>query len=105
MAHRGRRTQADRDAVTIEIGYAFVSACFAAALAFGAVYWPVLAFSLSAATGRALAVAGGCVATVVFLLQITHVLWGFARRPETTATEPRVRRMPRAAGHVDRGGG
>lgn len=77
-----RRTQADRDAITIEIGYAFVSACFAAALVFGAVYAPALAFSLSPATGRALAVAGGCVAGVVFVLRIVHVLWGFARRPE-----------------------
>ncbi|WP_405828607.1 DUF6332 family protein [Streptomyces sp. NBC_00105] len=77
-----QRTQADRDAITIEIGYALVSACFAAALAFGAVYGPALAFSLSPAAGRALAVAGGIVAGAVFLLRVTHVLWRFARRPE-----------------------
>ncbi|MFJ6755245.1 MULTISPECIES: DUF6332 family protein [unclassified Streptomyces] len=77
-----QRTQADRDAITIEIGYALVSACFAAALAFGAVYGPALAFSLSPAASRALAVAGGIVAGAVFLLRVTHVLWRFARRPE-----------------------
>ncbi|MFE6833830.1 DUF6332 family protein [Streptomyces sp. NPDC057705] len=77
-----QRTQADRDAITIEIGYALVSACFAGALAFGAVYGPVLAFSLSPAAGRALAVAGGIVAGSVFLLRVAHVLWRFARRPE-----------------------
>ncbi|GGR83087.1 DUF6332 family protein [Streptomyces nojiriensis] len=77
-----RRTQADRDAITIEIGYAFVSACFAAALAFGAVYGPALAFSLPPSTRGTLAVAGGILAAAVFLLRITHVLLGFARRPE-----------------------
>ncbi|MFJ6479262.1 MULTISPECIES: DUF6332 family protein [unclassified Streptomyces] len=77
-----RRTQADRDAITIEIGYALVSASFAAALAFGAVYGPALAFSLSTSTRRILAVAGGILAVAVFLLRVTHVLLGFARRPE-----------------------
>ncbi|MEJ8645615.1 DUF6332 family protein [Streptomyces sp. MS1.HAVA.3] len=78
----GRRTQADRDAITIEIGYALVSAGFAAALAFGAVYGPVPAFSLSPATGRVLALVGAGLAAVVFALRIAHVLRGFARRPE-----------------------
>ncbi|MFD7263165.1 DUF6332 family protein [Streptomyces sp. NPDC059874] len=77
-----RRTQADRDAITIEIVYAFVSASVAAALAFGAVYGPTLAFALSRGTDRALALAGGCLAAVVFLLRVVHVLRGFARRPE-----------------------
>ncbi|MEU9086138.1 DUF6332 family protein [Streptomyces sp. NPDC048357] len=76
------RTQADRDAITIEIGYALVSGCFAAALVFGAAYGPALAFSLSPAADRALAVAGGIAAGAVFLLRIAHVLWRFARRPE-----------------------
>ncbi|MFD9413037.1 DUF6332 family protein [Streptomyces sp. NPDC059989] len=78
----GRHTQADRDAITIEIGYAVVSACFAAALAFGAVYGPAWAFSLSRAADRVLAVAGGIVAAAVFVLRVTHLLWRFARRPE-----------------------
>ncbi|MEU2390919.1 DUF6332 family protein [Streptomyces sp. NPDC007369] len=80
--HTGRRTQADRDAITIEIGYAFVSAGFAAALVFGAVYGPALAFALSPATESGLAVAGGLLAAVVFVLRVTHLLWRFARRPE-----------------------
>ncbi|MFD9370577.1 DUF6332 family protein [Streptomyces sp. NPDC060020] len=78
----GHRTQADRDAITIEIGYALVSACFAAALTFGAVYGPAPAFSLSPAAGHALAVAGKIAAGTVFVLRIAHVLWRFARRPE-----------------------
>ncbi|MFG2874288.1 DUF6332 family protein [Streptomyces sp. NPDC048337] len=78
----GRRTQADRDAITIEIGYAFVSASFAAALAFGAVYGPAAAFSLPRTAGHVLAVTGGAVAAAVFVLRVTHILWRFARRPE-----------------------
>ncbi|WP_328761877.1 MULTISPECIES: DUF6332 family protein [unclassified Streptomyces] len=78
----GRRTQADRDAITIEIGYAFVSACFAAALVFAAVYGPALVFEVSPTTDAVLTVAGGVSAGVVFLLRITHVLWRFGRRPE-----------------------
>ena len=37
----GRRTQAERDAMTVEIGYALVSAVFAAVVVFGAVAGPV----------------------------------------------------------------
>ncbi|AWZ05363.1 MULTISPECIES: DUF6332 family protein [unclassified Streptomyces] len=78
----GRRSQADRDAVTIEIVYAFVSGGLAAALTFAAVYGPALAFDLSPGTGRTLAAAGGALAGTVFLLRVTHLLWRFSRRPE-----------------------
>ncbi|MCX5300109.1 DUF6332 family protein [Streptomyces sp. NBC_00193] len=77
-----RRSQADRDAITIEIAYAFVSGVFAAGLVFAALYAPALAFDLSPTTGRILATVGGALAATVFLLRIAHVLWRFARRPE-----------------------
>ncbi|WP_374207160.1 DUF6332 family protein [Streptomyces sp. APSN-46.1] len=48
----GRRTQADGDAITVEIGYAFLSGCFAAALVFGAVFGPAPAFSLPRSLAR-----------------------------------------------------
>ncbi|MET9603541.1 DUF6332 family protein [Streptomyces sp. NPDC006512] len=76
-----RRTQAERDAVTVEIGYAFVSGCFAAVLVFGAVYGAAPALDLSPAAHRTLAVAGGVLAAVAFLLRVTHVLWRFGRQP------------------------
>ncbi|MGW1770396.1 DUF6332 family protein [Streptomyces sp. NPDC002104] len=82
-----RRSQADRDAVTIEIGYAFVTGCFAAGVVFAALYGPVLAFDLSPATGRILATVGGVLAATVFLLRITHVLWRFARRPQNDGAD------------------
>lgn len=78
----GRRSQADRDAITIEIAYAFISGGFAAALTFAAVYGPALAFDLSPATARTLAAAGGVLAGAVFLARVTHLLWHFSRRPE-----------------------
>nr|WSX53210.1 DUF6332 family protein [Streptomyces sp. NBC_00974] len=79
----GRRSQADRDAVTVEIAYAFISGGFAAALTFGAVYGPAVAFDLSSATARTVATAGGVLAGVAFLSRVAHVLWRYARRPET----------------------
>lgn len=77
-----QRSEANRDAITIEIVYAFVSAGFAAGLVFALVYGPVLAFDLSSAAGRTLATVGGALAATVFLLRVTHVLWRFSRRPE-----------------------
>ncbi|MGW6689053.1 DUF6332 family protein [Streptomyces sp. NPDC054961] len=84
----GRRSQADRDAVTIEIAYAFISGGFAAALAFAAVYGPAVAFGLSPATTHAVAVAGGVLAGVTFLSRVAHVLWRHARRTENADRPP-----------------
>ncbi|MFJ2821259.1 DUF6332 family protein [Streptomyces toxytricini] len=81
-----RRSQAERDAATVEIGYAFVSACFAAALVFGAVFGPALALDLSGAVERRFALAGGTLAAAVFLLRVAHVLWRFGRRPGSGRT-------------------
>ncbi|MFJ3923108.1 DUF6332 family protein [Streptomyces sp. NPDC090022] len=82
MGRDGRRTQADKDAITIEIGYAFVSGVFAAALTYGAVAGPALLFDLPRRVETALMAAGGVLATTVFVLRATHLLWRFARRPE-----------------------
>ncbi|WP_405495701.1 DUF6332 family protein [Streptomyces sp. NBC_00096] len=78
----GRRSQADRDAITIEIVYAFISGGIAAALVFAAVYAPALAFDLSPATGRTLATVGGALGATAFALRATHLLWRFSRRPQ-----------------------
>ncbi|MFD6891531.1 DUF6332 family protein [Streptomyces sp. NPDC059957] len=78
-----QRSQAGRDAVTIEIVYAFVSGGVAAALVFAVLYGPTLAFDLSPTADRTLAVVGAALAAAVFLIRITHVLWRFTRRPET----------------------
>ncbi|MFI6288281.1 DUF6332 family protein [Streptomyces sp. NPDC051018] len=75
----GRRTQADRDAVTVEIGYALVSALFVAAVAFGVIAGPKLMFSMPYAVERGLLL-GGCAAAVpVFALRVVTVLCRFSR--------------------------
>ncbi|MFG2295778.1 DUF6332 family protein [Streptomyces sp. NPDC048603] len=78
----GRRNQADRDAITVEIGYAVFSGAFAAALVFGAVAGPALFFGLPGLLERLLPAAGGIAAAAVFVLRAVHLLWRFARRPE-----------------------
>jgi ABC-type enterobactin transport system permease subunit len=79
-AGRGRhRTQAERDAVTVEIGYALCSAAFAAALAFGAVAGPAFAFDLSGSTRRWLVTSGATTAAVLFVARVVSVLVRFPR--------------------------
>ncbi|OIJ95982.1 DUF6332 family protein [Streptomyces colonosanans] len=77
--HERRRTQAERDALTVEIGYALCSAAFAAALAFGAVAGPAFAFDLSASARHALVAAGATVAAVLFVARVASVLIRFGR--------------------------
>ncbi|MFI0961570.1 DUF6332 family protein [Streptomyces sp. NPDC021080] len=73
----GRRTQARRDAVTVEIGYALASAAFVAAVAFGVVTGPALVLDLSSGAVHALVTVGGALAAVVFALRVATVLYRF----------------------------
>ncbi|MEV4232615.1 DUF6332 family protein [Streptomyces bobili] len=78
----GRRTQAERDAITVEIGYALLSAAFAAAVLFGAVAGPALLFELPGTVERVLLRVGLIVMPVVFLVRVASVLFRFpVRRP------------------------
>ncbi|MFD4553599.1 DUF6332 family protein [Streptomyces sp. NPDC058469] len=73
----GRRTQAERDAMTVEIGYALVSAAFVAAVLFGAVAGPALLFELPG-TVETLLVRGALVLVpVVFFVRVATVLYGY----------------------------
>ncbi|MFJ8808255.1 DUF6332 family protein [Streptomyces sp. NPDC102490] len=73
----GRRTQAERDAVTVEIGYALCSAAFAAAVLFGAVAGPAYLFGLTGGVRAALVGAGAVSAVVVFSVRVVSVLVRF----------------------------
>ncbi|MFI6033386.1 DUF6332 family protein [Streptomyces sp. NPDC051315] len=75
--HGGRRTQAERDAVTIEIGYALFSAAFAAAVLFGAVAGPALLFRLPDLVETWSLRAGSVLAAVVFAARVVSVLVRF----------------------------
>ncbi|MFD4507862.1 DUF6332 family protein [Streptomyces sp. NPDC058457] len=75
----GRRSQAERDAITVEIGYSLCSAVFAAVVVFGAVAGPVLLFELPGGLERTLPVVGVVLAAVVFLARVVSVLLRFGR--------------------------
>ncbi|MEU4659836.1 DUF6332 family protein [Streptomyces sp. NPDC023723] len=82
-SHGGRRTPAERDAITVEIGYALCSAAFAAAVLFGAVAGPAYVFELPAGARRALTGAGTTLAAVVFAVRVVSVLLRFGRAGRT----------------------
>ncbi|MGW2823830.1 DUF6332 family protein [Streptomyces sp. NPDC001443] len=85
--HGGRRTQAERDAITVEIGYALCSAAFAAALVFGAVAGPALLFELPVGWEKLLLRAGLALAAVLFAVRVVSVLYRFRGRPAAVDDE------------------
>ena len=82
----GRRTQAERDAVTVEIGYALFSAGFAAAVIFGAVAGPALLLELPDTAEWLLLRAGVALASVVFVARVVSVLLRFS--PAAQPSQP-----------------
>ncbi|MEU9780664.1 DUF6332 family protein [Streptomyces phaeochromogenes] len=74
---RGRRTQSERDEMTVEIGYALFSAAFAAAVAFGALAGPALLFDLPATIEKVMLAAGTSLAAVLFIFRVASVLVRF----------------------------
>ncbi|MEU4871489.1 DUF6332 family protein [Streptomyces sp. NPDC021608] len=72
-----RRSQAERDAITVEIGYALFSAVFAAAVLFGAVAGPALLFELPPLAEKVTLRTGLVLAPLVFLVRVVSVLVRF----------------------------
>lgn len=81
-ADGGRRTRAQQDAATVEIGYALVSAAFAAAVLFGAVAGPALLFPLPQLLSAALLRLGLALAPVVFVARVVSVMVRFRRESQ-----------------------
>ncbi|MFC8431385.1 DUF6332 family protein [Streptomyces sp. NPDC057253] len=73
----GRRSQAERDAITVEIGYALCSALFAAAVLFGAVAGPALLFELPGTVEKLLLRVGLTLAPLLFVARVVSVLVRF----------------------------
>ncbi|QIQ06240.1 DUF6332 family protein [Streptomyces liangshanensis] len=71
----GTRSGAQRDAITVEIGYALVSGGFVAVLVYLGLYAPIGYFDLPRGFAR---VAGG-LAALTFVVRVVHVLWRFPR--------------------------
>ncbi|MGW0760125.1 DUF6332 family protein [Streptomyces sp. NPDC002814] len=78
----GRRSQAQRDAITVEIGYALFSGAFAAAVVFGAFAGPALLFELPGGLETLLLRAGLVVAPVLFAARVVSVLLRFRQPPQ-----------------------
>ncbi|MEU9166432.1 DUF6332 family protein [Streptomyces sp. NPDC048420] len=78
----GRRNQAERDAITVEIGYALCSALFAAAVLFGAVAGPALLFELPDTVEKLLLRIGLVIAPVVFVARVISVLVRFRTKDD-----------------------
>lgn len=75
----GHRNQADRDALTVEIGFAVLTGGLLAGCAFLTVCAPSFLLS-SRGVGSGLLVFAAAVAVVVFLGRVIDVLWRFGRR-------------------------
>ncbi|MFE6174897.1 DUF6332 family protein [Streptomyces sp. NPDC056464] len=81
-SHGGRRRQAERDAMTVEIGYALFSAAFAAAVLFGAIVGPAFVFDVSDGARATLVGVGTTVAVVLFFARVVSVLTRFRQSPQ-----------------------
>ncbi|MFE2492634.1 DUF6332 family protein [Streptomyces scopuliridis] len=69
------RSDAERDAITVEIGFAVLTGAFAAALVYGVIAGPARYFDLPDALRRVAAVA----ACLAFVARVVQVLWRFPR--------------------------
>ncbi|WP_155059217.1 DUF6332 family protein [Streptomyces blattellae] len=78
----GRRDQARRDAITVEIGYALCSAAFAAAVVFAAVAGPALLFELPDTMETLLLRTGLVLAPALFAARVVSVLLRFRQPPQ-----------------------
>ncbi|MFJ3103730.1 DUF6332 family protein [Streptomyces sp. NPDC086835] len=76
----GRRSQAERDDITVEIGYALLSACFLGGVVFAAVAGPAAVWTLPPAVERLLWATGATVAGALAVIRVVHVLWRHAAR-------------------------
>ncbi|MFJ3709897.1 DUF6332 family protein [Streptomyces sp. NPDC090053] len=73
----GTRSRSERDAITVEIGYALVTAGFVAATTFVGVVCPLFFLDVPSGVAHVLFVAAASAATVAFLARVVHVLWRF----------------------------
>ncbi|MBK3642077.1 MULTISPECIES: DUF6332 family protein [Streptomyces] len=75
----GRPHKAERDALTVEVGYALVSAAFLAGVVFAAVAGPAFLFDLPGLLSALLPKVGLALAPIVFVVRVVSVLVDFRR--------------------------
>ncbi|TXS49698.1 DUF6332 family protein [Streptomyces sp. OR43] len=88
------RSQAERDAVTVEIGFAVLTGALLAGAAFVVVCAPALLMASGGGVGRGLLVAAAVVAGLVFVGRVVDVLWRFGRRTTEREVDGRVPVLP-----------
>ncbi|GAA0583395.1 DUF6332 family protein [Streptomyces crystallinus] len=84
----GNRNQGERDAITVEIVYAVVTASLAALLAFGAVAAPVFLFELHHPARGLLLLGGAAAAVLAFVARCVHTLWRFSYAGDQPRRQP-----------------
>ncbi|MBC2900211.1 DUF6332 family protein [Streptomyces cupreus] len=77
--HGGRRAKAEQDAFVVEVGYALLSAVFAAGVVFGAVAGPALLFELPRTAESLVWQGGKWLAVVLFAARVISVLVRYRR--------------------------
>ncbi|MCZ0978278.1 DUF6332 family protein [Streptomyces diastatochromogenes] len=76
----GRESRVEKDAMTVEIVFALVTAAFLAALVFGALLVPALLVGVSEPAGRGLLRAGAVLAVLAAVWRVVRVLLRFDAR-------------------------
>ncbi|WP_326691663.1 MULTISPECIES: DUF6332 family protein [unclassified Streptomyces] len=76
---KGTRSQSERDAITVEIGYALVSAVLLAAVVLAVTAGPAALWTLPPAVDGPLLVTGPLMAGVVAVTRVVYVLRQYAR--------------------------
>ncbi|MEU9233919.1 DUF6332 family protein [Streptomyces subrutilus] len=74
-----RRTQAERDEITVEIGYALLSACFLGAVVFATIAGPVAVWDFPPVVEKSLLVGGAWAGGVLAVIRVVHVLWRYGQ--------------------------
>ncbi|MEN8654061.1 DUF6332 family protein [Streptomyces sp. 21So2-11] len=82
------RTRAQRDAITVEIAYALLSAAVLAGVSFAAITAPVYLLVSSPAVNKLMLITGCSLAGAVYILRVAHVLWRYKGAPGTQPSQP-----------------
>ncbi|MEU1071444.1 MULTISPECIES: DUF6332 family protein [unclassified Streptomyces] len=82
------RSQGERDAITVEIMYAVVTASVVALLAFGVVAGPVFLLDLGHPARGLLLLGGAAAAVLGFVARTAHVLWHFSYAGDSIRRQP-----------------
>ncbi|WP_369142165.1 DUF6332 family protein [Streptomyces sp. R44] len=75
----GRESRWEKDAMTVEIGFALVTAAVLAALVFGVLLVPALLVGVNEPAGKALLTAGAVLAGLAAVWRVVRVLVRFDR--------------------------